>query len=248
MKKIKLLSVVVPAYKQSATIEKNIALLTGTLEELQIPFEVVVVVDGYVDDTYKIARKIKDKRVVVYGYEENRGKGYATRLGMLKAQGDIIGFVDAGMDLDATGISLLLDTMMWNDADIVIGSKLHPDSKVNYPFYRTILSWGYRSLTHILFGLSVKDTQVGMKFFKRSLVRKVFPKLLVKAFAFDIEILAVSNAFGFSKIYECPIKLNFQDNSSITSSNFWNVIYRMLWDTAAVFYRLKILRYYNKTI
>ena len=61
-----------------------------------------------------------------------------------------------------------------------------------------------------------------------------------------IEVLAVAYKLGYTKIYEAPIKLNFKGASSITSSNFWNVIFSMLWDTAAVFYRLKILKFYDK--
>lgn len=250
MKAVKLLSLVVPAYKQERTIIKDVTNTSEILSSLHLNYEIIVVVDGFVDKTYELLemqiKKKKFKNIKVIGYEKNKGKGFAIQQGFKEAKGDIVGFMDAGLDLDATCISLLLDLMMWENADIVVGSKLHPESKVNYPLYRTIMSWGYRTLTRILFGLSVRDTQVGLKFFKRSVVKKVFPKILVKAFAFDIEILAVAHAFGFTRIYEGPIKLNFQDNSSITSSNFWKVIYFMLWDTFAVFYRLKVLHFYNR--
>src|SRR5258708_28877698 len=149
------------------------------------------------------------------------------------------------MDLDPTEISIMLDIMDWNNADIVIGSKLHPDSKVNYPIGRKILSWGYRTLTHILFGFKVRDTQVGLKIFKKRVAKEVFSKIIVKRFAFDIEVLAVAYKLGYTKIYEAPIKLDFNKASSITSSNFWKNIFWMLWDTVAVFYRLKILNYYE---
>lgn len=169
---------------------------------------------------------------------------------MLKAKGDVIGFIDAGMDISPAGISILLDSMLWQDADIIVGSKLHPESKrINYPIFRKILSWGYRTLTHTLFDFNIKDTQVGLKFFRREVVKKVFPKLLVKTFAFDVEILAVSSAMGYKKIYEGPIELNFNDAStinSIMSIDFWKIIFFMLWDTAAVFYRLNILNYYKR--
>jgi glycosyltransferase involved in cell wall biosynthesis len=110
-----------------------------------------------------------------------------------------------------------------------------------------ILSWGYRTFTHLLFGFSVRDTQVGLKIFKRQVAKDVFPRLLVKRFAFDVEALAVSYALGYKKIYEAPIKLKFKSNSSITSANFWRIIFWMMVDTLAVFYRLKILRYYSKS-
>lgn len=249
MNGIKLLSIIVPAYKQEKTIVRDIHILYDVLGKLTYKFELIVVVDGYLDDTLNNAKKINKDNVKIFGYEKNQGKGYAVKHGMLKAKGDVIGFIDAGMDVQPAGISILLDAMVWRDADIIIGSKLHSESKrVNYPFSRKILSWGYMVLTHILFGFSIKDTQVGLKLFRRKVVEKIFPRLLVKTFAFDVEILALASAFGFKKIYEGPVELKFNGGSSITSGSFWKIIFLMLWDTAAVFYRLKILHYYDRIV
>ena len=247
MKDIKLLSFVVPAYKQEKTIVDDIKNLDKVLDLLVLKHEIIVVVDGFLDKTYEKIKnqeqKIKNLRVL--GYGDNRGKGFAIKLGDMEARGDVIGFIDAGMDLESSEISIMLDIMDWNNADIVLGSKLHPESKVDYPVARKILSWGYRTITHILFGYSVKDTQVGLKLFKRKAAKDVFSKIIVKKFAFDIEVLAVAHKLGYARIYEAPVKINFKGVSSITSKSFWNVIFWMLWDTAAVFYRLKILHYYD---
>lgn len=249
MRNINFLSVVIPAYKQEKTILGDINAVYSVLNNLPYKFEIVVVVDGYADNTFKNAKKINKDNVKIFGYEKNQGKGFAVKYGMLKARGDVIGFIDAGMDVQPAGISILLDSMVWRDADIIIGSKLHPESKrVDYPIFRKILSWGYMVLTHALFGFNIRDTQVGLKFFRKEVVKKAFPKLLVKTFAFDVEILALANFFGFKKIYEGPVELRFNGGSSITSGNFWAVIFLMLWDTIAVFYRLKIIRYYNRKI
>jgi len=59
------------------------------------------------------------------------------------------------------------------------------------------------------------------------------------------EILAVAYSLGYKRIYEAPIQLTFGTWSSITSTNFWNAVTKMLWDTCAVYYRLKILHYYD---
>ena len=85
-----------------------------------------------------------------------------------------------------------------------------------------------------------------MKFFKRQVLEKVLPRLLVKTYAFDIEILAVANYLGFKRIYEAPveIKLNFGGASIITSQRLLKTVLFMLKDTLTVFYRLKILNYY----
>ena len=245
MDKIKFISLIVPAYKQEKTIVENIKKLDVVLSSLPYKYEIIIVVDGFLDKTYERAKKIKNKHIKVFGYKENQGKGYTVRHGMLKAKGDIVGFIDGGMDISPLAIPLLLDQMIFHDADIVLGSKLHPESKVSYPISRKILSWGYRILTRLFFGFVVRDTQVGLKFFKRKVVKDVFPRILVKKFAFDVEVLAVARAYGFTKIYEGPVQLDFSGVSSITSTNFWKVIFSMLWDTAAIFYRLKILRYYD---
>lgn len=255
MQGIKLLSLIVPAFKQEKTIIKDVKNLSGVLSSLSIDYEIIVVVDGFIDKTYTrikthyFASKGQESRIKnlrVLGYEKNIGKGFAIKYGVEEAKGDIIGFIDAGMDLDPSEISIMLNMMDWNSADIVIGSKLHPESKVNYPKIRKILSWGYRALTHLLFGFNVRDTQVGLKFFRRKVAKNVFSRIIVKKFAFDIEVLAVAYKLGYTKIYEAPVKLNFTGASTITSKSFWNIIFWMLYDTVAVFYRLKILHYYDK--
>lgn len=242
-----MLSLVVPAYKQERTIAKDINNLNITLSSLHIAYEIIIVVDGMLDQTYQKVKGIKNKHIKVFKYEKNQGKGYAVKFGMLKASGDIVGFIDAGMDIDPQGISMLLNHMRWYNADIVVGSKLHPVSQVNYPVIRKVLSWGYRNFTHLLFGFNVRDTQVGLKLFKRKVVNDVFPRLLVKQFAFDIEILALAYALGYHRIYEAPIKLNFSGASSITSGSVWKIIFFMVLDTLAIFYRVRVIKYYRKS-
>lgn len=246
MKSSIFLSLVVPCYNQEKTIVRDIKKLIRTLNDLNVPYEIIIVVDGSMDKTYQNIKSIKSSKLTVYSYEKNQGKGYAVKYGMLKAKGQVIGFIDAGMDIAPEGIAMLLNHMDWYKADIIVGSKLHPVSRVNYPLSRWILSWGYRTFTHALFGFKVRDTQVGIKLFKRKVVRKVFPLLLIKKFAFDIEMLAVSYAYGFTDIYEAPVRLDFNANSTITSKNFWSTIFFMMVDTVAVFYRLKITKYYER--
>jgi glycosyltransferase involved in cell wall biosynthesis len=242
----KLLSVVVPAYKQEKTIIKDIRNIENALVDLGSKYEIIIVIDGIVDETYKRAATLKSKTIKVLSYQINQGKGHAIRYGMLRAKGDIIGFIDAGMDIHPAGFNMLLNHMEWYNADIIVGSKLHPVSKVEYPFYRTVLSWGYRLFTTTLFGFKIRDTQVGLKFFKRNVIKDVLPRLLVKHYAFDIELLAVAYALGYKRIYEAPIEITFK-GGSITSKNLWRIIYLMLWDTMAVYYRLRIKRYYYKS-
>ncbi len=239
------ISLIVPAYQQEKTIQKDIRYIKEVIEKITKNYEIVVVVDGTLDKTLQKVKAIHSPKIKAYGYPTNHGKGYAVRYGMAKARGQVIAFLDAGMDLDPKGLELLLTILEAAKADIVIGSKLHPKSRVYYPMQRKILSWGYRSVVKMLFGLSISDTQVGLKVFRRKVLEDVLPRLLVKRYAFDIEILAVAHHLGYKKIKEAPIVLNFTNWSSITSVNFLQAIFRMLWDTAAVYYRLRILHYYD---
>ncbi|KKR14046.1 MAG: Glycosyl transferase, family 2 [Candidatus Woesebacteria bacterium GW2011_GWA1_39_21b] len=207
--------------------------------------------DGSTDKTKQEAEKVAKKfpgKVKVVGYLTNLGKGHAVRFGMARAKGDIIGFVDAGIELNPNGLAMLLEHFEWYDADVIVGSKRHPASKVIYPWQRKIISFGYQLIVRVLFGLKVKDTQVGMKFFRREVLEKVLPRVLVKAFAFDVELLVVANSLGFRRIYEAPVemKMKFAGGiSTIASKGFIRVSFKTFWDTAAVFYRLKLLHYYD---
>lgn len=244
--KRRLLSVIVPTYKQERTIVKDIRRTEDVLRQIRYDYEIIVVVDGKRDDeTWNRLKKIKSSKLTVLGYEYNHGKGHAVRYGMARARGDLIAFLDAGMDLNPNGLSMLLEHFEWYNADIIVGSKRHPVSKVNYPRQRKILSWGYQLLCRLLFGLNIRDTQVGMKFFRREVLKEVLPRLLVKQYAFDIEILSVAQRLGYKRIFEAPIDVEWNQDNSLVSKSTWRTIFKMLIDTTAVFYRLKILRYYD---
>lgn len=244
------LTVIIPAYKAQKFIQKSILHVYSVLENVGYPFEVICVVDGEVDGTYEEATKAAKKHpdaIRVVGYSNNMGKGHAVRYGMAKSKGDVVGFVDAGFDINPEGLRMLLAHFEWYDADIIVGSKRHPASKVTYPWQRKFLSFFFQVLVRILFGLKVKDTQVGMKFFKRQVLEKTLPRLLVKRWAFDVEMLAVANYLGYKRIYEAPIELRgeFGGTSVLTSKGFIKEVSGMILDTLAIFYRLKILHYYD---
>lgn len=246
---ISLISIIVPAFNQEKTIVKDLNRIKQVLGKLRYNCELICVIDGKTDKTFERASRFarNHENVKVIGYDTNKGKGYAVRFGMAESKGDVVAFIDSGMDLNPNGLSMLLEHFEWYDADIIVGSKRHPVSKVDYPWQRRILSMGYQVIVWVLFGLNVKDTQVGMKFFRREVVEKVLPRLLVKRYAFDVEMLTVANDLGFKRIFEAPIDitLRFGGTSTITNQKFFRTVLAMLTDTLAVFYRLRILGYYS---
>ena len=237
-----LLSVIVPAYRQEATIAQDVVQLTAVLDSGEFDYEIILVVDGRVDATAKRAQGVGHPRVRVVEYEQNAGKGYAVRHGFLLARGELVAFIDAGMDIEPKALLDALALQYSSGADIVIGSKRHPLSRVAYPRLRRIYSAGYQLITRVFFGFDLRDTQVGMKLFRREVSDAIAPRLLVKRFAFDVELLAVAHLLGYRRIREVPVTIVHETfRSTIRFKN----IFEMLWDTLAVWYRIHVRNYYT---
>ncbi len=240
------LTVVVPVYNGGEEIVANVETIRTAIanglpgEEI----EVIVVSDGSIDGTpERLLAARGDAGIRVIHYDRNLGKGYAVKAGALASHGSWIAVVDADLDLDPAAIPGYLALAREQELDFAIGSKRHPESVVHYPRSRRAASWGYQQLNRLLFGLDVRDTQVGLKVFSRRVAEDVFPLLLVKQFAFDLELLAVASALGYRRVRELPVRLEYRFTGSGVRSR---AVTRALWDTAAVFYRLRILRTYQR--
>lgn len=235
------LSILVPAYNESKNIGNTLRAVSRYLDRRRFDYEIIVVDDGSSDNTALLARKGSSERIKIVRYQTNMGKGFAIRTAFDNSRGQRIAFFDAGLDYQPEHIERFLETMSRTGADIVIGSKRHPESQVNYPWKRVLISNLGRLVTKTLFNLSVTDTQVGMKLFKREILSDILPRALVKKFAYDIELLAMAQRYGY-KIVEAPVKLNFNfKNSSVN----WKTVLNTGQDTLAIFYRLKILKFYD---
>jgi len=239
-----LLTVVVPVYNQAGTIVDNLRTIRERVEAgVGKGVELIVVSDGSVDASGERLLEDPSHRARVIHYDRNLGKGFAIKAGALAAQGRWISYVDADLDLDPASLPEFLALAERESLDFVIGSKRHPDSRVQYPRRRRVGSWLYQQLVRVLFSLDVRDTQVGLKLFRREVAEEVLPLLLVKQFAFDLEFLAVARALGYRRIREQPVKLEYQFAGSGVRSP---AVALALVDTAAIFYRLRILRYYQR--
>ena len=239
------LSLIIPAYRQEKTIVNNIKHIKLVLETIRYDHEIIVVVDGMIDKTLEVLKRAKINKVKILGYKENRGKSYAIRLGMHESKGDYVMFIDSGEEIDPNGISMLLEHMEWYEADIIVGSKRHPASIIKYSLQRKILSYGYYIFSKILFGISVRDTQTGIKIFKKSVLERILPRLVEKKFCGDLEILVVALQLGYKRIYEAPIRLDY-NLGNLTTAATLKSIRGIITDTLAIFYRRNILRYYKR--
>lgn len=239
------LTTIIPAYRQEQTIVEDVTNIERALQSTGLDYELLVVVDGFVDKTFDILNNLycSSANVRVLGYPNNGGKGQAVRYGMRAATGDLVAFIDAGMDINPDGIGQAVCKMRATNAAIVIGSKRHPQSQVSYPPLRRLYSAFYQILVWLLFGLSIRDTQVGLKLFRCEVLEDIEPLLLVKRFAFDVEILVVAGLMGHHHVEEIPVSLTHNRFASTIRARS---ICEMLWDTAAIFYRVRILRYYQR--
>jgi len=237
-----MISVILPAYNEEDTIKDVINETIEALDMITDIWEIIVVDDGSKDLTFAIAKEFakNDGRIRALSYGKNMGKGFALKYGFEHSRGDLIVFMDADLDLHPKQIKKLIEIMEREKADVVVGSKRHPESKVNYPLKRRILSDVYFFMVKLLFNLNVKDTQVGLKLFRRKVLTDVMPRILVKRYAFDVEVLANAVRRGY-KIVEAPVELDFKHGSNIN----WREIWRMFVDTLAIAYRMHIRRYYD---
>lgn len=241
-----LLTVVVPVYNGGEEIIDNVGVIrreaAAGLHRDEV--ELIVVSDGSIDGTAeRLLAARSDVGMRVIHYDRNLGKGYAVKLGSLAAGGRWVAIVDADLDLDPGSIPAYLEVARREELDFAIGSKRHPDSIVHYPRSRRIASWSYQQLNRLLFRLDVRDTQVGLKVFRHEVAEEVVPLLLVKQFAFDLELLAVARALGFGAIRELPVRLEYRFTGSEVRSK---AAVRALMDTAAIFYRLRVLHTYQR--
>lgn len=236
------LSVIMPAYRLGHAIADNIQHVHAVFSG-HIPVEIIPVDDGSDDDTHPQIEKAASQMPEVHPVylTHNTGKGAALRAGFQASRGSHILLLDGDLDLPPHQVSGFFDIMEKEGTDIVIGSKRHPESDINYPWYRVLISIVYYGIVRLLVGLPLTDTQTGIKLFRREVLEWVFPRMLVKSFAFDLEILAIAHNKGY-RVAEAPVTMNFAGGLGCARPT---AIRQVMNDTLAVFYRLRILRYYQ---
>lgn len=239
------ISIVMPGYNEGEHIYQNLLLTSEVIGGIADTYEIIFVNDGSTDDTLQKAYDAseQDKHIKVYDYAKNHGKGNALKVGVEKASGDYIAFLDSDLELHPAQLLKFYNILQSKEADVVIGSKLHPESKTDYPLRRRIISTGYYIGLRVLFRLKVKDTQTGLKLFKADVIKPVMRLILVKKFAYDIEVLAIINKSG-CRIVEAPIELSFSRGQKWGRIKLKDIM-DVLTDTLAIFYRLNILKYYK---
>jgi dolichol-phosphate mannosyltransferase len=233
------LSVVMPAYNEAEKIENSLEKVDYFVQKTGFKYEVIVVDDGSLDDTPKrtINYANRNGHVRMVRFAKNSGKGYAIRIGFSHARSDKIVFVDGDLDVDPYQISSFVKAL--EHADIVISSKWHPESQIEISAMRRFLSHGFNILVRLLTGVNFKDTQTGLKAVKRERFERIFAKLMVKRFAFDVELLVLAKILDL-KVMELPVKAKVKKMVSLREV-LW-----MLVDLLGIAYRLRITKWYQR--
>ncbi|MGC8767403.1 MAG: glycosyltransferase family 2 protein [Brevinematia bacterium] len=243
------LSVIMPVFNGENFIVENtkrvVNLLNSYVDRKIInDFEVIVVDDGSKDNTLKLLKEnfSNNDKVLIVENKFNQGKGFALKNGFFNSVGDVVVLIDSDLDIPPDQIESLINEYR-KGYDVVITSKFEKGSEIKYPFMRRIISFGYYLFIKILFGLPFKDTQTGLKLIKREVLEICLNRMVVKRFAFDLELLTIAYRYNFS-IKSIPVKINYHGKGFVSPK----VLIMSFIDTLAIFYRLKILQFYDRPV
>ncbi len=211
------LTIIIPAYNEK-NIKKDTLLKMKVVEDLGIPFEIIIV-SG--DDKYKKdLDELASLDVEVLYLDKNRGKGYAIFRGLKEAKGHYVLYIDADNDIDPSIIKDLYTKINREEWDMVYANKYHKFSRVNRSFIRNLSSRLINLFIHLLFNIDVKDTQTGAKIYKREILEKIdkLRKAKIPGFAFEVEIAILLKKLD-AKVNDIPVQIRVSDVSSVATSN-----------------------------
>lgn len=216
-------SILMPAYQLEATIGDNIERVAAVIADWEMP-EIIVIDDGSTDDTRGFAEKASTTAgiVSVAGYAVNRGKGGALKEGFSYATGQTIIFLDADLDLPPEQLPHLLDTFYASGVDALVGAKRSAMTPGRYPTLRRMLSLAFSTVNRVLFRLPVRETQTGLKVFRRQALENTLPQLETDRYAFDLELLVRIRKAGGTMAEE-PVTLAPGSSGGLSLGTLWEM-------------------------
>lgn len=215
------LSVVVPAYNEAARLGLTVSRIVEYLNQAFESSELIVVDDGSTDQTSSVAeRAIANSNTVsarVIRYEQNRGKGYAVRLGLLAAAADLALFSDADLSTPITETPKLVDPIRRGEFDVTFGSRALDRSLigVHQPWRREQGGRLFNLIVRMATGLPFWDTQCGFKAFRMSVCRPLIEAAQIDRFGFDVELIYLAYLAGL-RMSEIPVRWNNDAASKVS--------------------------------
>lgn len=217
------LSIVIPAYNESARIAKTLREVIAYLDEQPGDGEVIVVDDGSKDDTSKVAEGViathargrAEGRVI--RVEPNRGKGHAVRTGLLAARSTVTAFFDADLSMPITETPKLVEPIRSGQYDVVFGSRALDRKLVgtHQPWTREQSGRVFNLAVRLATGLPFADTQCGFKAFRMDVCRPVVEGALIDRFGFDVELLYIAHHAQL-RLLEYPVRWNDVAGGSVS--------------------------------
>jgi dolichyl-phosphate beta-glucosyltransferase len=215
------LTIVVPAYNEAARLGLSLSKLVEYLGQNHESSELIVVDDGSTDDTASVAQTaVADSAAVstrVIRYEQNRGKGYAVRVGLLSATADVALFSDADLSTPITETPKLVDPIRSGEFDVTFGSRALDRSLigVHQPWRREQGGRLFNLIVRAATGLPFWDTQCGFKAFRMSVCRPLIESAQIDRFGFDVELIYVARLAGL-RLSEVPVRWNNDAASKVS--------------------------------
>ncbi len=215
------LSIVIPAHNEAKRLEVSLPKVAGFARRYQT--EIIVVDNGSNDGTGEVAEALLEQLGVSFRvlWEPRRGKGLAVKRGMLEATGKYRLTADADLATPPDDWPNLLAPILADEADIVIGSRHLPKSKVeNFPFSRRFMSAVWAALVQQKFPelRGITDTQSGFKAFSEWAARWVFERVTIEGMGFDVQALVIAR-LAEMRIIEVPVRWRHDGDSRV---GFWD--------------------------
>lgn len=202
------LSWVIPCYNEEDIIEKTIREVDGYLRTKQFDHEILIVDNGSTDRTPEIVRSLMPQiaglRMIA---AKEKGKGGAVKMGLSEANGDIRLFSDADNSVSPDHFDAMY-SYFEQGYDVVVGSIEVPGAYIeeHAQWYRRALGHLAKLLIRLVSGVwEVRDSQRGFKGFTRRAVGVIFPRVTIKTWGFDFEVLLIAKRHGL-KIKEMPVR------------------------------------------
>ena len=231
------LSIVIPAYNEALRIRSTLQKVRKYLASRNSPGELIVVDDGSTDPTPDLLQVFQERYPAtrILRHEPNRGKGYSVRRGVLEARGEFVLFTDADLSAPIEEANKLLAALESSGADAAVGSRALKRRLigVHQPWFREFAGHCFNLLVRLFTGLKLRDTQCGLKLFRRASTRRAFELQRVEGFGFDPEVLFLIERLG-GKVVEVPVRWN--DNPA-TKVHFLRDAARMFLDLVALRWR-----------
>lgn len=199
------LSYLVPVYNEERVLADTARRIAQRLEG-HPGSEVILVENGSTDDSARLvdtlARELTSGSMRVVGAHSEKGYGNAMRHGIDLASGDLLVITAADLPFRFSD----LDAALSHDPRpaLMIGSKAHPDSSVDIPWKRRLMSEAFRWLRAAVVGLRVGDSQ-GTILIEGELARRVRPHLRAEGFFFSTELISIATRMGATPV-ELPVE------------------------------------------